>query len=286
MTPAHAATGALVLDRVRLHDAGSVMQSFARTSAAGTWITAQVMQDGRLGRSHAYHLRHGDLTLTHLSADGHQILSWMYLKGFGHGESISVQAAHPGLWIWTEAVSRQGPDEFPDGFGTQIARFRWAAGRTITPTSAGVRLFDPHPGTWRNAPSISGGFIAARYMLSNGTAAADVYTLGDFLNHRFTPVLHLPRPQPPGTGQGWALLPTADRIAWLTGDHYSAANPPPGDTKLTIYGTSGIISQEAILDGLGLSWREPEGVQATGGQLCYGFASGPADGRRASVYCQ
>lgn len=288
MTPAHAATSTLILNRVKLHDAGSVMQSFARTSPAGTWITAQVMQEGRFRRSHAYHLAHGDLTLTHLSANGRSVLSFMYLRGFGHGEAISVQAAHPGLWIWIEAVSRQGPDASVDGFGTKIARFRWEPGRAITPTSSGVKLYDPHPGTYRNAPSVSpgGGLIAARYMLGDGTSATDVYVLSEFLAHRYTPILHIPRPHAPGTGQGWALMPKGDSIAWLTGDHYSPGNPPPGDTKLTIYGPDGVISQTPITSGLSLTWREPEGVQSIGGRLCYGFASGPATGRRASVYCQ
>jgi len=264
------------------------MQSFARTSTAGSWIFAQVMQAGRFGHSHAYHLEHGDLTLTHLSSDGRLILSWMYLKGFGHGEAISVQPAHPGLWVWLGAVSRQGPGANPDGFGTKIARFKWEAGKTITPSSPGVRLYNPHPGTWRNSVSISpgGGLIAARFLNDDGTAATDIYNLADFLARRYEPVLRIPRPPAAGVGQGWALLPSGDRIGWLTGTAYSESNPPPGNTKLTVYDAGGVISQTAITAGLGLTWREPEGLQSIGGQICYGFASGPSDARRASIFCQ
>jgi hypothetical protein len=243
------------------------------------------MQDGRFGQSHTYHLQHGDLTLTHLDGGG-RIMSWMYLLGFGHGETISVQAAHPGLWIWVEAVSARGPTAFADGFGTQIARFRWQAGATIRPLSPGVELYNPNPGTFHNAPSLrlADGLVAARYMTADAHEHTAVYELGGFLAHRYVPVRVLDRPSYPGTGQGWALMPGGETIARLTGDHYSPANPPPGDTQLTIYDAGGIVSQEPILDGLDLSWREPEGVQPAAGQICYGFASGPATGRRASIY--
>jgi hypothetical protein len=285
-----AATGTRILGQVELHDAASVMQGFARTGPTGSWITTQVMQTGRFGLSHAYHLAHGDLTLTHLSATGKTVFSWMYLRGFGHGQVISLQPRDGGgFWVWAEAVSKQGPGGDPNGFGTQIARFKWVAGRTITPTSAGVRLYDPHPGTWRNSAQLSpgGGQIAVHYTSGDGGAATDVYGLEDFLAHRYNPVLHIPHPAGlPPYGQGWALMPTGDRIAWYTGTAYSAASPPPGNTRITVYGTGGVISQTFITDGLGLTFREPEGIQVIGGRLCYGFASGPASGRRASVYCQ
>jgi hypothetical protein len=276
-------TGQLVLDRVRLHDS-TVMQAFARTSPAGSWITAQVSQAGRGGHSHAYHVQHGDLTLTHLDATGRE-LSHMFLRGFGHGQSIAVQPAHPGLWIWVEAVSRRGPDSFPDGFGTQVARFQWEPGRTLWPGTDGVTLFDPHPGTWRVSPSVAGDLIGVKYLTTDGDAATSVHGLDVFQGGDYAPLRIIPRPAHlPPTGQGWALLDGGEQVAWLTGEHYSTSNPPPGDAVLTVYGAGGIVSQQPLTDGLGLSWREPEGIQVLGGEVYYGFAAGQAGRRRASIY--
>jgi hypothetical protein len=230
-------------------------------------------------------MAHGDLTLTHLGADGH-IMSWMYLFGFGHGEAISVQAAHPGLWIWVEAVSRQGPTSNPDGWGTRIARFKWQAGRSITPDSPGVQVYNPHPGTYRDAPSVAGDLVAARYMGSDLVTHYAVYQLTDFLARNYVPLRVIGHPAVGGTGQGWALMPGGEQIAWLSGDHRSATNPPPGNTFLTIFGKAGVVSRTFINDGQGLTWREPEGVQPIAGQICTGFASGPSTHRLASIYCR
>jgi hypothetical protein len=273
-----------VLDRVALHDGGSVMQGFTRTPAGG-WIFTQVMQEGRFGKPHDWHMTHGDLTLTRLDSSG-TILSWMYLKGFGHGQGISVQSATSQPWIWIEAVSQQGPDDFPDGFGTQIARFKWHPGATINHATDGVHLYDPLPGNWRLSPCLAGDLISVRYTTPSMAKRFAVYQVAGFLARDFTPLWTIDQPSVPGTPQGWALLPGGKQVAMLTGTAYSDTNPPPGNTFLTIFGKAGVVSRTFVNDGQGLSWREPEGVQAIGGRICYGFASGPADGRKASIYCQ
>jgi hypothetical protein len=276
--------GAALLRGVRVHD-NTVMQGFARTSPDGSWIFTQVMQDGRFGQPSGYHHAHGDLTLTHVGEDGTRILSWMYLRRFGHGQSIAIQHAHPGLWIWLEAAAVQDPGG-PDAFGTRIARFRWDAGRTITPQSAGVELYDPNPGTSLNAPAITGSLIATQYRDGAGAAAVAVYPLASFLARNYTPLTRIPRPDPPGISQGWGLLPDGVSVIWLTGTRTSSANPPPGNTLLTAYDATGITGQVLVTDAPAMAWREPEGVHVSAGQVCYGFASGQPGAFRANVYCR
>jgi hypothetical protein len=282
-TPAASAGWTRILNQARLHD-GTVMQAFARPSATGSWYFAQVTEGGRFGQSHDFHLAHGDLTLTHLAADGTRVLSWMFLRGFGHGVSIATELDDGGAWIWIEAVSANDPDGVnPDGFGTKVARFRWKAGATIT--AAAVALYDPHPRTLRNGPSLAGPLVAARYTTLDGEHATDVYGKAAFLARDFSePLAHLPKPPGMGTGQGWRLLPGGDRIALLTGDAYSPSNPPPGNATMTIYDAAGVVSSEHLTAGAALTWHEPEGVAIIGGRLCYGLASGDAGARRATVY--
>ena len=284
-------TGPPVLAGVTLRDKRSGMQSFARIPGGG-WLFTQVTQ-GRPGTAR-WHSRRGDLTLSCVADDGSRVLSWMHLKGFGHGQSVSVQPATDGLRIWVEAVSVQGPDTNPNGYGTQIARFTWAPRRTITPWSPGVELYDPVPRCFRVSPSLSAAdhLIGARYMTDDSKHHVAVYPLDRFLARDYTPVRVIAEPPPPPprpTPQGWALLPGGTRVVLLTGDHYPAAGPPPGNTKLKVYGAGG-ITQQAVTDAPGLRFREPEGVQpGPAGQVCYGFASRPRRRRlsmRANIYCR
>lgn len=274
--------GTPVITGVRLQDS-TVMQSFAQARVGGDWVTAQVMQDNRFGQTHDFHAEHGDLTLTHMSTDGKRILSWMYLHGFGHGQSFSVQLAHPGFWIYTEAVSIQGPTSTTDGFGTSIARFKWAARHSILPTSEEVDIYNPHPGTFHNSPSVNGSQIAVRYMTADKRLHVSIHDLADFLAHNYTPITTIDLPRMHGTNQGWTLLPMM-RIASLTGDPYSDSNPDPGDTILTVLDVNGIVELVPVMEARSLVWREPEGVHAEGDNVLNGFASGQAGARRANIY--
>lgn len=291
--PASAATapgtvpGTAAVTRAVMHGTTSGMQSEARTSATGTWIIAQVTQSGRRGLTQAQHGAAGDLTLSHVS--GGKTVSWMYLRGFGHGESVAVQPSARGFWVWAEAKSTLSHTPFPgDAFGTRVARFRWRAGATIWPSSRGVQVFDPVPGSYYVTPSLdlADGLIGIRYMDAAGAVHVVTYGLGQFTARHYEPVTSITLPPPPGTDQGWALLPGGKTVAVLTGDHYTAANPAPGDTVITWYGSSGAVTASAADQvAASLSYREPEGLTVAGGSLCSGFTSGGSSARRASVYC-
>jgi hypothetical protein len=275
-----------VITGVTLHDRRKGMQAFARIPGGG-WIFTQVSQTGRAGHTAAWHAARGDLTLSHVTGDGGRVVGWMYLRGFGHGQSVSVQPATDGLWVWVEAVSVRGPGANPNGYGTQVARFRWRPGATITPWTAGVELYDPVPGAVHVSPSLSlaDELAAVRYMTADSKIHVAVYPLAAFLARDYTPAAVIDEPPPGGTVQGWALLPGGQQVALLTGTATTAANPPPGDTRILTYGADGLISAEPVTAAPGLPWREPEGIQpAPGGAVLSGFASRRRLGRVANIY--
>jgi len=285
--------GTAVLTGIALHEAGSVMQSFTRSnpSPTGTWFFAQISGDGVNGLPSAAHIRLGDLTITHKSADGGTEMSIMYLQGFGHGEAISLSFASPGLYLWLECASQQGPTTNVDGWGTKIARVLYNGGATVTPYDPSVTIYDPFPGQYRLSPSIdpTSNRIAIRHMDASFNESYVIYDLTAFAAGDFsTPLLTIPLISPsPGTQQGWTLLPGGASIGLLTGDHTSGTNPsPPGDTLLTEFNGSGIISQRRLTEATGLVWREPEGLDSVSvtGLICNGWTSGPSTAYKANVY--
>lgn len=286
MSALAAPPGCEILTGVTLAEPDTTMQGFARSSpVSGSWYFTQVIAP------YATHAPAGDLAMTHAAAagaTGADIISTMTLKGFGHGQEFGIQPRDEGgVWVWIEAVAAAGPDDNPDGFGTKIARFKWAGGTTITPKSAGVTLFDPHPGTYRNAPMLGlpDQLIGVRYVTADGGEFADVYDLAAFTAGTYGPLRTIPRPAgvPPGA-QGHALMPGGTAVMLLTGSPTDpATNPAPGNTVLTVYDAAGILSQQAVTDLPGMTRREPEGVQIMNGLLFSGFASGGSGALAANL---
>jgi hypothetical protein len=133
------------------------------------------------------------------------------------------------------------------------------------------------------------GLIGDRYVSpTDGHVRIAVYRLTDFLAHKYPALRRITVPDSvtAQVSQGWALLPGGAQVAYLTGAPYSAANPPPGNAKLTVFDATGVVSVTPLLEDATLEYREPEGVTVAGGRICHGFASGPAGARRASVYCR
>ena len=113
------------------------MQSFAYDPAHRVWMFAQLTW-GKPASA-------GDLTLTRVSASGAR-LGWMHLAGFGHGLSIGIDGSG-GIWTETHAVAEPARGwALAGSYGSQIARFAWRNGATLTP--AMVERFGPNA----NAP--------------------------------------------------------------------------------------------------------------------------------------
>jgi len=262
---------------IRLHD-NTVMQSMA--SDGRYWIFAQIQQTGRFGLSHAQHEAAGDLTLTRISPTGEE-RGHMFLNGFGHGVSIGAERQGNTVWVWTETVA-------VDGFGTRLARFPWVGGETLK--ASDVAVYAPNPGATHHTVSLSlgDGLIGSRYASSTtGDMRIARYLCTDFLEHSYPALSRTTQPSllDGRTSQGWVLLPGGETFAQLCGNPYSATNPAPGNTMLTIFGLDGtVISDELITAGSQLDYREPEGLTVADGVLYCGFASGPPSGRRANLY--
>jgi hypothetical protein len=259
-----------VLTGVTLHDS-TVMQSMAWDGQA--WIFAQLQQDGRGGRTAAWHSAHGDLTLTRTGPAGGR-LGYMFLDGFGHGVSIDAQRDSGGVWVWTETAA-------VGGYGTRIARFRWQPGLTLTPGQ--VQQYAPEPGGTHQTPSLVSGLAGVRYTGTDGRGHVAVYSYTGFTARRYAAVRNIPQPPLPGTFQGWSLLPAGAGVAWLSGD---SASTPPGNMTVTTTDDSGtVVSRDLVTVDAGLVFREPEGLTVKDGHLCAGIAYGEFGAKRANVYC-
>jgi hypothetical protein len=270
-----AAPSRAVFTGLALRDA-TVMQSFAYDPAHRVWVFAQLTA-GKPASA-------GDLTLTRVSASGAR-LGWMHLAGFGHGLAIGIDG---GGGIWTEVHAVAEPAlgwALAGSYGNQIARFSWHSGTTLTPSSAGVERFGVNAGAPEQTPSVdvADGLIGVQYW-SAGLRAFRwaVYSLAAFKQHRYTALARFTVPAALGGGveQGWALASRS-----LVGNWQGTAG---GTATFSAVSTAGVLaSRVTSTAGAGLSFREPEGMARAGpGNLCTGFASGPAGARRANVYCQ
>ncbi|GAA2306026.1 hypothetical protein GCM10010149_64830 [Nonomuraea roseoviolacea subsp. roseoviolacea] len=260
-----------------LHDE-TVLQSFAFDNAHGHIYTVQVKNGA--GSSAA-----GHLCLTKLSLGG-AVLGHMYLMGFGHGVQIGVEPSGGSAYLWTET------DAVADGanaWGNRLARFAFASGRTITPTSRGVTRYAPVTGATSTTCAIdpTTGRLVMRYRKNGGFRYA-VFPLQAVRSGSRTPVRDIAQPAGLGTFQGYAAH--GDYLYLLDGDAYGPANPAPGNTYLTCVDLrTGRTVQRALTQaGKSLDYREPEGmaIQIASGRprLCLGLASGAAGARKASIF--
>ena len=201
------APAAAVFTNLALTDP-SVMQSFAYDPAHRVWVFAQLTW-GKPAPS-------GDLTLTRVSASGAR-LGWMRLAGFGHGLSIGVDGSG-GIWTETHATAEPARGwALAGSYGSQIARFAWRNGATLTP--AMVERFGPNANAPEQTPSVDAadGLIAVQYWsVSLKAFRWAVYGLAAFKQHRYAALARftVPAAISGGTEQGWALASRTQVANW------------------------------------------------------------------------
>ena len=233
-----------VLSNVKLHDK-TVLQSFTYNRADGTWVFAQVMQDGRFGKSTMRHAKAGDLTLTKVSTSG-DALGYMYLLGFGHGLSIGIEPSKSGTHLWTEARSRYMRalvSANANGYGTQIARFSWKSGATLRSSSSSVTHYGVNDGKPEQTPYVDAAAnrIAVHYYSPGAkTFRWAIYPLDQFKKRRYHAIKRVTWPGDLATitNQGWAYVDDSTFLNF-NGNAYSAVNPPPGNATLFTVKTEG-----------------------------------------------
>ncbi|HEV7936284.1 MAG TPA: teichoic acid biosynthesis protein C [Actinomadura sp.] len=280
--------GSRALIKEKALKGGRVLQSFAFDNANRHIYTVQLMSGSAIPS--------GDLCVTELDLAGRR-LGHMYLRGFGHGEQIGIESAGAGAvpYLWTEYRAR-------DGWGTRLARFRFADGASIDSSHPGISdrtprllgLASPRPAIdpWHNR-------LVVRFT-RDGRLRAAVYDLDDARKglldgrHRLAEV-SLPDPsrstQP---AQGFALFGQYVYLFHGTAYGRDGSKAPTGNAHITCVdmNTGRVVERRLTTAFRGLTFREPEGmaIQVTSPgdhapevRLCFGFASGATGARRASI---
>ena len=213
----------------------------------------------------------------------------MYLKGFGHGVSIGVEPVGTASYLWVEVDPPAGADS---ARGTQLARFKFVSGTTLTNTSSSLTKYKPVSGSTKVTATIDpiNNRLAMRYYKSGWRIA--VYDLADVKARRYDKrLVDIAQPSQGGeTFQGYALY--GQYLYTLYGEAYSASNPPPGNTMLSAIDLNSgkrVAGPTRTEAGRSLEFREPEGLaifRTAGGEmrLFIGFASQGRGDRRSNLF--
>lgn len=230
--------------------------------------------------------KNGDLAISQLDFAGN-LKGYMYLKGFGHGVSIGVEPSGTSTYLWAE-VDPTGAS----ARGTQLARFKFTSGKTLTNKSSALTKYKPVAGSEGVTASIDpvNNRLAMRY--KKGSWRVTVFNLADVKAKKYgNPVADIAQPSQNGeTFQGYAVYGRYLYTAY--GNAYGKTNPSPGNTKLsTIDLSTGkrVAGPTFSKAGATLTYREPEGlgIFRTGSgevRLFLGFASGAEGDRRSNLF--
>jgi hypothetical protein len=258
-----------------LHE-GTVMQSFTFDNVNRRLFVAQLVSGTT-----------ADLCINQLSFAGDR-LGYMHLRGFGHGVSIGVQPVGSDSYLWTE-VDASGE------WGTQLARFKYSAGTTLTNTSSALQKHKPITGVDHTTCAVDplNNRLVMRY--NNGSQFRfAVYDLADVANGDYSNRLaDIAQPSGLGTFQGYTMY--GSYLYLYDGEAYGTTNPAPPDGDGNTYVTSVDVNTGAVVQrflskaGSTLSYREPEGMaiyQTVAGEtrLFLGFASGATGSRQCNMF--
>ncbi|GAA3404719.1 twin-arginine translocation signal domain-containing protein [Paenibacillus hodogayensis] len=260
----------------------TVLQSFGFDSGNSALYTIQL--------TYGSPATAGDLTVTKLGLSG-SIQGQMQLKGFGHGVSIGVEPSGSSAYLWTET---DGVSDGTNSWGTKICRFPFANGTTLYNTDASLAKYTV-PGTnssYTCSIDHYHGNLIVRYRGTGGTPRFDVYNLESFKAGNRNPIATVYQPSTLGVFQGYCAY--GSYLYLLDGTAYGTSNPSPGNTYLTTVDINTGTQVDRFLTQAGgsLTYREPEGLAVhltdpsseSTGRLCFGFASGSAGGRKATIF--
>ncbi|GAB6928950.1 hypothetical protein JCM10914A_29330 [Paenibacillus sp. JCM 10914] len=227
----------------------------------------------------------GDLCITKLDFAGNK-LSYMYVKGAGHGVSIGVepgigQSGEPVAYLWTETDAE---NEGAGGRGTKLARFPFTDGAVVTPNTPWLDKFDIVPGAFNTTASVDMeyGHLLMRYRL-DGVYYFDVYDLEQVKQNNYVSLAKIQIPSLPSSFQGYTKH--GNYVYILEGNSYGSPGSvyPDGNTYITSLDltTGETVERKLSRAGYTLPFREPEGMgiqipdmnHPGGARLAFGFAS-------------
>jgi hypothetical protein len=282
-----AAPSSMFLREKRIRDA-TVMQSFAFDDANGRLYVAQVMQrDRQLGGESApvsgtQRSAHGDVCISRLDYAG-RLLSWMYLRGFGHPVGIGVEPVGSSayLWLGTASVPRKADGV---GYPTRVGRVRFVPGGVVTYPSTAIQVHQPIQGATEVSVSVDAmNRTLLLRCLAGGAYRYNLYGLDAFKSRTYKPLYSRTETGISDVFQGHAHL--ADRVYRLEGRAGGVTTAP---THVSCFDLpSGRTVQRAITEAARtLRFREPEGlaVQLKPLRLHMGFADGVRGARNISLY--
>jgi hypothetical protein len=271
----------------RVRDA-TVMQSFAFDDSNGVVYVAQVVEGGRQlagesapvpGRQRA---AHGDLCISRVDYAG-QLLSWMYLLGFGHGVAIGVEPVGRDSYLWLETAPVPHTSDGV-GYGTRVGRVRFVPETVVTYPSAAVEVHEP----LEDATEVSVSLDALNRTLLvralvHGVHQYFLYGLDAFRARDYRPLRNRTETGISDVFQGHAHF--FDQVYRLEGGSGGVTAAP---THVSCFDLpTGTVVQRSLTGAARtLPFREPEGLAVQGGppRLHMGFADGPVGARTVSLY--
>jgi hypothetical protein len=282
-----AAPSTVFLREKRVRDS-TVMQSFAFDDTNGVLYVAQVMQrDRQLAGESApvsgtLRSAHGDVCVTRLSYSG-QVLSWMYLRGFGHPVAIGVEPVGSSsyLWLATASVTRTSDGV---GYGTRVGRVRFVPGGVLSYPSTAIQVHQPIHGATEVSVSVDAlnRTLLVRCLLG-GAYRYDLYGLDAFKARNYRPLCSRTETGISDVFQGHAHW--FDQVYRLEGRSGGVATAPTHVSRFDL--PSGTMTQRSLTEAARtLTFREPQGiaVQRTPLRLHMGFADGVSGARNISLY--
>jgi hypothetical protein len=267
----------------------TVLQSIAFDDSNGALYVAQVMEAGRqlTGESSpvsgTQRAAHGDLAVSRVSYTG-QLLSWMYLRGFGHGVAIGAESVGRDSYLWVETASvPQAADGV--GYGTRVGRLRFVPGGVVTYPSTAIEVHQPVQGAREVSVSLDAlnRTVFVRCLVG-GVYRYDLYPLEAFRARNYQPLHSAVESGISDVFQGHAHF--FDQVYRLEGRGGGMTAAPTHVSRFDL--PTGVMVQRSETQAAKSlpDLREPEGMAVQGGapRLHFGFADGPAGDRNISVY--
>lgn len=261
-----------------LHDV-TVQQSFAFDNVNRRLFVAQ-RRDGSETTA-------GDLCITQLDFDGNYV-GYMHLEGFGHGVSFAAEAVDSSTYLWTEI------DADSDGYGTNLTRFEFTSGTTLSSETSDLTRIEPIPNATLYTCSLDpvNNNLIVRYELDDSKHIA-VFDLASAREDDFSsPLADFPQPSVDVLAerfQGYAAY--GQYLYMLYGDSYDITGGEVNSQVASIDMNTGKVVEDPVLTKAGstLSFREAEGLaiyQTADDEvrLFLGFASGEAGDRRSNLF--
>ena len=266
----------------------TVMQSHAFDDSKGVLYVAQVMQPGRqlpgesAPVSGSQRAANGDICVSRLSYSG-QLLTWMYLRGFGHPTAMGVESAggYSYLWLGTASVDNGSGA----GYGTRVGRVRFVPGGVVTYPSSAIEAHTPVSG----ARGVTVSFdrqnrtLLVRYHLSDNLARYRQYRLDSFRARNYDYLHSRVETGISDVFQGHTHF--YDQVYRLEGRAGGVTSAPTHLSRFNL--STGVMAQRVVTKaGSSLTYREPEGLSVRLGppRLHIGFADGAIGARNISLY--